>query len=83
MICPGPEDRHDTREREALLALWDHLARRGDAEAQFRLGLSYCDSGHESDGPVAQRWREQAAAQKHELAQVMLRQLGERLRKSA
>jgi hypothetical protein len=27
MTCPQPEDRHATMEREALIALWRHLAR--------------------------------------------------------
>jgi TPR repeat protein len=76
MTCPQPEDRHATREREALIALWRYLARNGDAEAQFQLGLLYCDAGQESDESAARCWLNKAAAQGHVRAQAMLRQLG-------
>ena len=76
MTCPQPEDRHAAKEREALLALWEYLARRGDPEAQFQVGLLYCDSGQEASRAVARSWLEYAAAQGHLGAQAVLKQLG-------
>lgn len=52
---------------------WRAHAERGDAQAQFKLGLAYADGqGVARDQSEAVRWWRAAAGQDHVKAQVML-----------
>ena len=57
---------HNRGDSETALRKWEPLAERGDAEAQFGLGvLYYQGSGVEQDRTLAAKWFLEAAGQGH------------------
>ena len=64
-------------------AQWQQLAEQGDAEGEYRLGMSYCcgyGPGHTD--AIAYKWLCRAALQGHEQAQYQLgRMLGNGIKK--
>jgi TPR repeat protein/transglutaminase-like putative cysteine protease len=59
-------------DRKGAIAAWTRAAQRGDAEAQYRLGLAYhFANGVSQDQAAASRWFELAARQQHASASNM------------